>query len=58
VKNEILLRADGFLTSPWYPATSLPATKRKRKSSEKKLSQEVQGPGFFVINAGNSAEDF
>ena len=31
---------------------------KKKRWSFEKLSKEVQGPGFFVIIAGNSAADF
>ena len=42
---------------PWWPRISPPCNEEEQETF-KRLSKEVQGPGFFVIIAGNSPADF
>jgi glycolate oxidase len=55
-ENEICFELMGFNVS--MVASNITTCNEEEEEVFKKMSQEVQGPGFFVIIAGNSPEDF
>ncbi len=55
-ENEIAFELMGFNVA--MVAANIAKNNEEEEVLFKKLSQEVQGPGFFVILAGNSAADF
>ncbi|HEX2966066.1 MAG TPA: FAD-dependent oxidoreductase [Syntrophorhabdaceae bacterium] len=55
-ESEIALELMGF--NPAMVAGNITTSNEEEEIVFKRLSAEVQGPGFFVIIAGNSAADF
>ncbi len=55
-ESEIAYELMGFNVS--MVAANITTSNEEEEEMFKRLSQEVQGPGFFVIIAGNSPEDF
>jgi glycolate oxidase len=55
-ENEICFELMGFNIS--MVAANITTSNEEEEETFKRLNAEVQGPGFFVIVAGNSAEDF
>jgi glycolate oxidase len=55
-ENEIAFELMGF--NPAMVACNITTFNEEEEVVFEKISKEVQGPGFFVIIAGNSAEDF
>jgi glycolate oxidase len=55
-ENEVCLELMGFNVS--MVAANITNSNEEEMAMFERLSQEVQGPGFFVIVAGNSAGDF
>lgn len=55
-ENEICYELMGFNIA--MVSCNITTNNEEEEEIFKKLSQEVQGPGFFVIIAGHSAEDF
>lgn len=53
---EIAMELMGFNAA--MVAANITTSNEEDEAMFKRLSQEVQGPGFFVIIAGNSPEDF
>jgi glycolate oxidase len=53
---EIAMEVMGF--NPAMVAANITNSNEEDEAMFHRLSQEVQGPGFFVIIAGNSADDF
>jgi hypothetical protein len=55
-ENEIAFELMGFNVS--MVAANITTCNEEEEETFKRMSKEVQGPGFFVIIAGNSAADF
>ena len=55
-ENEICYELMGFNAA--MVAANITTCNEEDEAMFKRLNKEVQGPGFFVIIAGNSAEDF
>jgi glycolate oxidase len=55
-ENEIAFELMGFNVS--MVAANITTSNEEEEATFKRMSQEVQGPGFFIILAGNSAADF
>ncbi len=55
-ESEIAFELMGFNVS--MVAANITTSNEEEEEVFKKMSQEVQGPGFFIIIAGNSAADF
>jgi glycolate oxidase len=55
-ESEIAFELMGF--NPAMVACNITTCNEEEEGVFKQLSREVQGPGFFVIIAGNSPEDF
>ncbi len=55
-ENEIALELMGFNVS--MVAANITTSNEEEEAAFKRMSKEVQGPGFFVIIAGNSTADF
>ena len=55
-ESEICLRAHGLQRG--HGGRNITTCNEEEEPCSRQLSQEVQGPGFFVIIAGNSAADF
>ena len=55
-ENEIAFELMGFNVS--MVAANITTSNEEEEATFKRMNQEVQGPGFFIILAGNSAADF
>src|SRR4030043_264540 len=55
-ENEIAFELMGFNVS--MVAANITTSNEEEEKTFKRMSKEVQGPGFFIIIAGNSAADF
>jgi glycolate oxidase len=55
-ENEICFELMGFNVA--MVAANITTCNEEEEETFKRMSKEVQGPGFFVIIAGNSAADF
>jgi hypothetical protein len=55
-ENEIAFELMGFNVS--MVAANITTSNEEEEETFKRMSKEVQGPGFFIIIAGNSASDF
>jgi glycolate oxidase len=55
-ENEIAFELMGFNVS--MVAANITTSNEDEEETFKRMSKEVQGPGFFIIIAGNSAADF
>jgi glycolate oxidase len=55
-ENEVAFELMGFNIS--MVAANITTSNEEEEETFKRLNAEVQGPGFFIIIAGNSAEDF
>jgi hypothetical protein len=55
-ENEIAFELMGFNVS--MVAANITTSNEEEEATFKRMSKEVQGPGFFIIIAGNSAADF
>jgi glycolate oxidase len=55
-ENEIAFELMGFNVS--MVAANITTSNEEEEETFKRMSKEVQGPGFFIILAGNSAADF
>jgi hypothetical protein len=55
-ENEIAFELMGFNIS--MVAANITTSNEEEEETFKRMSKEVQGPGFFIILAGNSAADF
>lgn len=55
-ENEIAFELMGFNVS--MVAANITTSNEEEEETFKRMSKEVQGPGFFIIIAGNSAADF
>jgi glycolate oxidase len=55
-ENEIAFELMGFNVS--MVAANITTSNEEEEETFKRMSTEVQGPGFFIIIAGNSAADF
>jgi glycolate oxidase len=55
-ENEIAFELMGFNVS--MVAANITTCNEEEEETFKRMSKEVQGPGFFIILAGNSAADF
>jgi glycolate oxidase len=55
-ENEIAFELMGFNVS--MVAANITTSNEEEEETFKRMNREVQGPGFFIILAGNSAADF
>jgi glycolate oxidase len=55
-ENEIAFELMGFNVS--MVAANITTSNEEEEETFKRMSKEVQGPGFFIILAGNSTADF
>jgi glycolate oxidase len=55
-ENELAFELMGFNIS--MVAANITTSNEEEEATFKRMSKEVQGPGFFIIIAGNSAADF
>jgi glycolate oxidase len=55
-ENEIAFELMGFNVS--MVAANITTSNEEEEETFKRMNKEVQGPGFFIILAGNSAADF
>jgi glycolate oxidase len=55
-ENEIAFELMGFNVS--MVAANITTSNEEEEETFKRMSKEVQGPGFFIIIAGNSVADF
>ena len=55
-ENEIAFELMGFNIS--MVAANITTSNEEEEETFKRMNKEVQGPGFFIILAGNSAADF
>jgi len=55
-ENEIAFELMGFNVS--MVAANITTSNEEEEATFKRMNQEVQGPGFFIILAGNSVADF
>jgi glycolate oxidase len=55
-ENEIAFELMGFNVS--MVAANITTSNEEEEETFKRMNKEVQGPGFFIIIAGNSAADF